>query len=164
MQFEVGDKVVYPTHGIGVIEGVMVRRMGGQEIHFYQLRLAETKSVVMVPTQNTEVVGIRRIVSPPEAQELLFHLQKPCHELDVVQREWKSRFKENTEKMKTGLLGDVVDVLKVLSTINNQKSLSFREKKMYDRARRLVVSEIAAVEDTPEEQVEARIDGILLQT
>ena len=163
MQFKVGDKVIYPNHGLGVIEQVSNQSISGQQIQFYQLRLQENNSTVLIPIQNANMIGLRRIIDRREVKDLLRTLQLINPELLSNCKEWKSRFKENTEKMKTGRISDVADVLKVLASINSRKALSFREKKMYDRARMLLVSEIAAAENSSDNLVEQKIDKALLK-
>ena len=161
MQFKVGDKVIYPNHGLGVIEQVSNQSISGQQIQFYQLRLQENNSTVLIPIQNANMIGLRRIIDRREVKDLLRTLQLINPELLSNCKEWKSRFKENTEKMKSGRITEVADVLKVLASLNNRKTLSFREKKMYDRARMLVVSEIAAAEDSSDDLVEKKVDQAL---
>jgi CarD family transcriptional regulator len=163
MQFKIGDKVVYPNHGLGVIEQIKIQDICGQRMQFYQLHLQENNSTVLIPIQNTQTIGLRRIIDRKEVRSLMHSLQCANPELMAACKEWKSRFKENTEKMKTGRISDVADVLKVLASINSRKALSFREKKMYDRARMLLVSEIAAAENTPGDLVEQKIDQALLK-
>lgn len=162
MGFKIGDKIVYPNHGVGIVESIGKRTFDGQEMEFYQLRLQENNSTVMVPVQNVWSVGLRKIISRKDARDLMGQIQLAHPELNPRNKDWKNRFKENTEKLKTGQLSDVVDVLVSLTQVNSRKTLSFREKKMYDRAKKLLVSEIAMAEGQPELQVEERIDHALL--
>jgi CarD family transcriptional regulator len=152
---------IYPNHGLGVIEKMSIQDIGGQRIQFYQLNLQENNSLVLIPIQNAETIGLRRIIDRKEVKDLLHSLQMANPELLANSKEWKSRFKENSEKMKSGRIDEVAEVLKVLASINSRKTLSFREKKMYDRARMLVVSEIAAAENSSGEVVEQKVDQAL---
>ncbi|NLI47982.1 MAG: CarD family transcriptional regulator [Acidobacteria bacterium] len=162
MHFNIGDKVIYPNHGLGVVETITRQKVLGQEIQFYQLRLLENNSMILVPVQNAETIGLRGIISKKDARNLLFLLQMANPEVKQQIKEWKSRFRENTERMKSGRITDVVEVVRILAKVNSRKSLSFREKKMYDKAKRLLVSELAAAENMPEDAVERQIDQALV--
>jgi CarD family transcriptional regulator len=140
--FKVGQKVVYPNHGIGIIEQIESKQIGADALPFYTLRLAATNSVVLVPVANAGEVGLRSPISSGECEMLLKALgddftSAPC--------DWKDRFKEFTDRMRTGDIFEVAAVLKHLTYLSHQKSLSFREQRMLERARYLVVSELAAV-------------------
>ena len=159
MQFNVGDKVVYPNQGVGVIQDVCQKQIAGEQAEFYLLKLRANNSTVMVPINNADHVGLR-LLSTAKQLEGLFEILKG----DSAQPEpdWKSRYKENVEKMKTGSIFEVAEVLKNLYCLNYQKTLSFREKKMYDRALQLVISEIATVQDEPTEEIGEVVAGYLL--
>jgi CarD family transcriptional regulator len=106
-------------------------------------------------------VGLRRTVSRKDAEDLLASLAADCNDPTT---DWKDRYRENSDKMKSGKICDVIDVLKSLARVNTQKSLSFREKKMFDRAKRLLIMELAAVMGSSEENMEKLIDDALLQS
>jgi len=161
MEFAIGDKVVYPNHGLGYIEVISNQKIAGQNIQFYQLRLVETNSTILIPVNNVQSVGLRKTINKKDIKVLIHQLQEDCPESHI---DWKHRFRQNTDKMKTGKISDVVDVLKILAKVNSNKSLSFREKKMFDRAKRLLISEIAAVEDVAEDMIEHRVDEALLKS
>ena len=156
--FDIGDKVIYPNHGLGVIERIETKTIMGTTCGFYQLRMAN-ETTVFVPVDNVDGVGLRRAVSDHEV-ERLFHLLGDG-KIDSHQN-WKGRFKDNSDRMRTGSIYDVVEVLKSLTFLSKSKSLSFREKRMLDRAKFLVVSEISEVlaEKTPsvEEKVEKALE------
>ena len=158
MAFDIGDKVIYPNHGLGVIERIETKTIMGTTCGFYQLRMAN-ETTVFVPVDNVDGVGLRRAVSDHEV-ERLFHLLGDG-KIDSHQN-WKGRFKDNSDRMRTGSIYDVVEVLKSLTFLSKSKSLSFREKRMLDRAKFLVVSEISEVlaEKTPsvEEKVEKALE------
>jgi CarD family transcriptional regulator len=155
--FDIGDKVIYPNHGLGVIERIETKTIMGTTCGFYQLRMAN-ETTVFVPVDNVDGVGLRRAVSDHEV-ERLFHLLGDG-KIDSHQN-WKGRFKDNSDRMRTGSIYDVVEVLKSLTFLSKSKSLSFREKRMLDRAKFLVVSEITEVlaEKTP--AVEEKVDKAL---
>lgn len=155
MEFKIGDKVVYPNHGLGVIEHIETRSAGARDEEFLRLRIVANDSTVMVPRSNTVHVGLRRVVSKKEV-ELVFDVLKDSKV--QVYDDWKGRFQENSDKMRTGSITEVARVFKSLSHLALQKNLSYRERRMLDKAKYLIVSEIAEVERQPTEQVEARID------
>ena len=158
MNFKVGDKVVYPNHGVGVIEQVAQHAIGGSESSFYRLRIVATDSTVMVPVENTAAVGLRKVLSRRETSRVI----KALREGEVTTYDdWKGRFQANSEKMRTGDIRAVAEVLKSLTMLNEVKPLSYRERKMLDRARFLLVSELAEASGKPLDDVESQIDTAL---
>ena len=158
MAFEIGDKVIYPNHGLGIVERIETKTIMGTTCGFYQLRMAN-ETTVFVPVDNVDGVGLRRAISDIEVQRLFDLLGNG--KIDSHQN-WKGRFKDNSDRMRTGSIHDVVEVLKSLTFLSKSKSLSFREKRMLDRAKFLVVSEITEVlaEKTPvvEQKVEQALE------
>ena len=157
MAFEIGDKVIYPNHGLGVIERLETKTIMGTTCGFYQLRMAN-ETTVFVPVDNVDGVGLRRAISDGEVDRL-FHLLGDG-KIDSHQN-WKGRFKDNSDRMRTGSIYDVVEVLKSLTFLSRSKSLSFREKRMLDRAKFLVVSEISEVLGEDVEEVDGKVDKAL---
>ena len=157
MAFVIGDKVIYPNHGLGTIERIETKTIMGTTCGFYQLRMAN-ETTVFVPVDNVDGVGLRRAITDEEVERLFSLLGDG--KIDSHQN-WKGRFKDNSDRMRTGSIYDVVEVLKSLTFLAKSKSLSFREKRMLDRAKFLVVSEITEVlaEKTPE--VEVKVDSAL---
>ena len=138
--FHIGDKVVYPNHGVGIIEQISSRTNGSTVDKFYLLKIANSGLKVMIPFQNAGSVGMRPVVRNGEIQKIVDYLSAgEC----INAADWKDRFKENSERMRTGTLAEVATVLKSLLILAQAKSLSFREKKMLERARYLLVSELA---------------------
>ena len=156
--FKVGQKVVYPNHGIGTIEQIEQKQIGAASLPFYTLRLAATNSVVLVPVANASEVGLRNPITSGECEMLLKHL---ADDFRGAAADWKDRFKEFTEKMRTGDVFEVAYVLKNLTYLSHAKPLSFREQRMLERARYLVISELAAVCRQPECNVEPRVEEAL---
>ncbi|MGH9533280.1 MAG: CarD family transcriptional regulator [Terriglobales bacterium] len=141
--FRVGDKVVYPNHGVGVIEQISSRGSGGGIQQFYLLKIEASNLRVMVPLGNVDCVGMRPVAKPGDVARILHYLQGgECH----AATDWKGRFKENSDKMRTGSILLVAEVLKSLLQLHRVKPLSFREKKMLDRAVALLIDEIATVQ------------------
>ena len=157
MAFEIGDKVIYPNHGLGVIERIETKTIMGTTCGFYQLRMAG-ETTVFVPVDNVDGVGLRRAINDDEVQRL-FNLLGDGN-IDSHQN-WKGRFKDNSDRMRTGSIYDVVEVLKSLTFLAKSKSLSFREKRMLDRAKFLVVSEITEVVGQKVAEIEVRVEQAL---
>jgi len=140
MDFQVGDKVVYPNQGVGIIEQVSSRNVTGEPEMFYMLKLGSTSMRVMVPMTNVSVIGLRRVAKRGVIGGILEYLERGgCKSA----QDWKHRFKENSEKMRAGSIQQVTEVLKTLLILNHAKPLSFREKRMLDRAWALIVDEVA---------------------
>jgi CarD family transcriptional regulator, regulator of rRNA transcription len=158
--FKVGQKVVYPNHGIGTIEQIEQKQIGAVALPFYTLRLAATNSLVLVPVSNAIEVGLRRPISSGECDSLFKML---AEDFSTPANDWKDRFKDFSDKMRTGNIFEVADVLKHLSYLSRLKPLSFREQRMLERSRYLVVSELAAVCRQPECNIEPRVDDALGQ-
>ena len=157
MTFQVGDKVIYPNHGLGVIERVEEKTIMGTTCGFYQLRMAN-ETTVFVPVDNVDGVGLRRAITDEETDRLFFLLGDGKIE---NHQNWKGRFKDNSDRMRTGSIYDVVEVLKSLSHLAKSKSLSFREKRMLDRAKFLVVSEISEVMGVKTPLIDERVEQAL---
>lgn len=158
LSFHIGDKVVYPNHGVGIIEQISSRTIGASVEQFYLLKIKASSLKVMVPFHNVGTVGLRRVVRNGEVQKILDYLTDgEC----ANNTDWKDRFKENSDKMRTGSLLEVAAVLKSLLVLAQSKPLSFREKKMLERARYLLVSELAMAKNWEEFQVEQMLSKAL---
>jgi len=155
--FEIGDKVIYPNHGLGIVERIETKTIMGTTCGFYQLRMAN-ETTVFVPVDNVDGVGLRRAITDEETDRLFFLLGDGKIE---NHQNWKGRFKDNSDRMRTGSIYDVVEVLKSLSHLAKSKSLSFREKRMLDRAKFLVVSEISEVMGVKTPLIDERVDQAL---
>ena len=140
--FQVGNKVVYPNHGVGLIESINEFVVGGEATQFYTVHIVSSKSTVKVPAGNAAAVGLRDLVTKKEIDSVLAYLRGPDL---TVYADWKERFKQNSDRMRTGKMLDTAVVLKSLHFVAREKPLSYREKRMYERAMFLVASEIAEV-------------------
>ncbi len=158
MSFKIGEKVVYPNHGIGVIEKITTTEIAGTPNSFYLLRLKATESTVMVPIANALEVGLRSPINASQCDKLLKALSADFINPPI---DWKDRYKDFSEKMKTGDIFYVAEVLKNLTYISLSKPLSFREKRMLERARYLVISELSTVCRKSECMVEPLVDEAL---
>lgn len=156
--FHIGDKVVYPNHGVGIVEQIASLTVGTQVEKFYVLSIAASNLKVRIPFHNVGNVGIRPVVRNGEVLKIVEYLSSgEC----ISAADWKNRFKENSDRMRTGSLTDVAAVLKSLLILAQEKSLSFREKKMLERARYLLVSEIAISRNCDQSVIEEALTKAL---
>jgi len=140
MNFQIGEKIVYPNHGVATIENISSRAFAGNFERFYLLRLTSNSLTVMVPFSHAGDLGLRKVTRNGEVVKVVDFLSAGrCRR----HHDWKDRFKENTEKMRNGSLLDVAEVMKGLLILQMQKPLSFREKKMLDRARHMLIMEFS---------------------
>ena len=158
MTFEVGDKVIYPNHGLGIIERIEEKTILGTTCGFYHLRIVANETVVLVPLSNVDGVGLRRAIGDAEVERLFGLLGDG--KIDNHQN-WKGRFKDNSDKMRSGSIYEVADVLKSLTFLAKSKSLSFREKRMLDRAKFLIISEVSEVMRESAASIEDRVERAL---
>jgi len=158
VQFKVGDKVVYPSQGVSVVESISNEVLGGTNMRCYHLRLVGSESKVMVPVTNSERVGLRPLAEKKLVRRAMRRLKGS--ESDHAE-DWKDRYRANLDRIKTGELDEIVDVLLCLAEVAGRKTLSFRERKMYDHARQLLVHEVAEVEGRTPEKVQQQIEDAL---
>jgi len=156
--FELGDKVIYPNHGLGIVERIEDKTILGTTCGFYHLRIVANDTTVLVPLSNVDGVGLRRAISDEEVERVFGLLGDG--KIDNHQN-WKGRFKDNSDKMRSGSIYEVADVLKSLTFLAKSKSLSFREKRMLDRAKFLVISEVSEVMHESAPSIEAQVDRAL---
>jgi CarD family transcriptional regulator len=161
MTFQVGEKVVYPNHGVGTIENISSRCFGAQQERFYLLRLLPNSMTVMVPFSHVGDVGLRKVTKCSEITRVLNYLA--AGRPSCIQ-DWKDRFKENSDKMKNGSLLEISEVFKTLLMIQTSKPLSFREKKMLDRARHMVIMETSIAKSLSEPDAIALITKALAKS
>jgi CarD family transcriptional regulator len=156
--FKVGQKVVYPNHGVSLVEKIEPGQIDGVAQVYFHLKLLGNNSRVMVPKTNLELVGLRPLCQQREVRALFDILEDG--NIDTY-KDWKGRYKQNLDKMKTGQLVEVAEVLKNLRLVSQRKSLSFREKKMYERAKYFIVSEVAHVKNITERESEDLVERAL---
>ena len=140
MTFAVGEKVVYPNQGVGTIENIGIRLFSQKPEQFYLLRLICSSMTVMVPFATAQTIGLRRLSRNGEVAKVLAYLGGPDIESLC---DWKVRFRINSDKMLTGSLLQIAEVFKQLVRLQAEKPLSFREKKMLDRSRAMLIGEVA---------------------
>jgi CarD family transcriptional regulator len=158
VRFKVGDKVVYPSQGVSVVEEISKEVFAGTEMKCYHLRLVGSDSKVMVPVDNSERVGLRPLSEKKQVKKAMRRLKATEGE---NAEDWKDRYRANLDRIKTGDLDEIVDVLLCLAEVAGRKTLSFRERKMYDHARQLLVNEVAEVERRDVLKVEQQVEDAL---
>ncbi len=159
MQFKIGDKAVYPAHGVGVIRGIETRDIGGTKLDFYVLQIISSGATLMVPTNGCEKAGMRELISRNEVSRVYDILKSPGR---VSQTTWNRRFREFNDKLRTGSVVDIAEVLRDLCSLKGDKDLSFGEKKMLDKALGMIVTEISAALSKDESEVQAELSNMLL--
>lgn len=158
MTFHVGEKVVYPNHGVATVETISSRTFAGHHERYYLLRLSSTSMTVLVPFSHVEELRLRKVTRNGELQRVVNFLSEGrCR----TYSDWKDRYKENTEKMAEGSLLSVAEVLKSLLILQTQKTLSFREKKMLDRARHMLITELSTSRGLCEQEAAKLLDKAL---
>ena len=160
VSFKSGDKIVYPGHGVGEIEGIRSTVLGGQEHHIYNIKIIESGMKVMVPVSQASSVGLRKIVDKRAIDEVFAILKDRDFKIDT--QTWNRRFREYTQKIKTGSVFEIAMVLRDLSVLSADKELSFGEKKMLDQAEALLVSEIAIAKARPHEKVAGELRALFV--
>lgn len=151
---KIGDKVIYPNQGLGIIENIQEENYFGQNFQLYHVRILANDTLVLVPSSNAEEIGIRKPISEDSIQDIFDFIRNGG--VDVTMN-WKGRYKEHVDLMKSGTIQDMALVLKSLYYLQLIKPLSFREKKMMERAKELVVSEISEVSCSPFEEIEIQV-------
>ena len=156
--FKVGDNAIYPAHGVATIKRIEEREVGGKKKKFYVLQVLENQMTIMVPTDNAESVGLREIISEQEVSDVYKILKK--RDVKIDQTPWNRRYREYMEKIKTGSIYEIAEVLRNLFLLRHTKDLSFGERKMLDQAKSLLVKEISLAKQSQEEIIEQEIQTI----
>ncbi|MCK5236819.1 MAG: CarD family transcriptional regulator [Deltaproteobacteria bacterium] len=159
-EFKSGDLAVYPAHGVGVIEGIERRQVSGSNLSFYVLKVMGNDATIMVPTTNAAGVGLRKIMKKSMVPKV-YKILKDHKGCDVDNQTWNRRYREYTEKIKTGCVMEVATVLRDLYILKHGKELSFGERRMLDTARTLLVKELSVAKKIKEEKIEAELDKIM---
>jgi CarD family transcriptional regulator len=152
--FKVGDRIIYPNQGLAVIEDIQDENLFGEKFKIYHVRILANNTLVLVPAANTDEIGIRKPVSEDSVEDIFRFLKKG--QVDVT-TDWKGRYKEHVNLMRSGAIFDMASVLKSLYYLSLIKPLSFREKKMLEKAKELLAAEISEVSSLPLSKIEQRI-------
>lgn len=156
--FKVGDNAVYPAHGVAIIKRIEEKEVAGKIKRFYVLQVVDNQMTIMVPTDNAESVGLREIISDREVKKVYNILKKKDVKVDTTT--WNRRYREYMEKIKTGSVFEIAEVLRNLFILRHQKDLSFGERKMLDQAKHLLVKEISLAKRMNEDVIEQEIQTI----
>ena len=152
--FKVGDKIVYPMHGAGVIETIEERAFSNEKQAYYIIKMpGEVK--VMVPTAKAEEIGVRNIIDEETAGKVINVLEQDCTEMSM---KWNKRYRDNVERMKSGNVFEVADIVRNLSFKQKDKGLSTTEKKMLINAKQILVSELMLAQSKQKEEIESIVD------
>ncbi len=160
--FKIGDLAVYPAHGVGVIEGIETREISGCKQDFYIMRILENDMIIMIPTNNVESVGLREVISEGDVPKVYEILKEK--KIKVDNQTWNRRYREYMEKIKTGSVFEIAEVLRDLALLKSDKELSFGERKLMDTARTLLIKELSIARRADEKDVEQDINSILNNT
>jgi CarD family transcriptional regulator len=160
MIFKEGDLAVYPAHGVGRIESIEARNLYGSSHNFYIMRILENNMIIMIPISNANNVGLREIIKEEEVTKIFTILKEKDIEFD--NQSWNRRYREYMEKIKTGSVYEVAQVLRDLFLLKLEKELSFGERKMLDTAKNLLVKEISIAKKMAENKVEEDIRQIFI--
>jgi len=156
--FNVGDKIVYPMHGAGIIESIEEKEILGQKQKYYIMKMPVGDIKVMIPTTNARDIGIREVIGKEKATEVLVSLDNGY---GFMNTNWNKRYRENMEKIKSGNIFEVADVVKNLAHRDKEKGLSTGERKMLNNARQILISELVLANEMPQTEVEQVINDKL---
>jgi CarD family transcriptional regulator len=152
--FKVGERVIYPNQGLGIIEDIKEQSYEGENFKIYHLRIVSNNTLILIPSSNTAAIGIRRPINEASLKKFFNLLRNGAVDITT---DWKGRYKEHVSLMKSGAIFDLVSVLKSLFYLNMIKPLSFREKKMMEKAKELIVSEISEVSSLSSSEIEQKV-------
>ena len=158
MELSIGQKVAYPNQGVCTVEGVLKRTIGDRSMQFYSLRLQNYNSLIFVPMENAESVGIRPVISSLQCKKLISRLSA---DFEPVSCDWKTRSKGFMQQLQTGDVFQAGDVLKKLTFLSHEKKLSFREQNLLEKAKFLLISEIANANAADEEALREEIERLV---
>ena len=157
-QFSVGDKAVYPVHGVAEVVALEQRDIGGNPMPVYILKIIDTGMKIMIPTINAGSVGLRELISAKQVKDVYSILKSRDIPRDT--QTWNRRYREYMEKIKTGSVFEIAEVLRDLSVLRHTKELSFGERKMLETARGLLVKELALAKGIAEDKLAGELDVI----
>lgn len=149
--FEIGDKAVYPGHGVGVIEAIESKQISGKEMIFFMLRIVDNGMTIMIPKDNVNAVGLRGVIRKLDVSKVI-HILKD-RDVTIDNQTWNRRYREYMEKINTGSIYEIAEVLRDLHLLKAEKELSFGERKIMDMAKNLLVKELAIARDVRESDI-----------
>lgn len=158
--FQPGDKIVHPMHGAGIVDSIVSKKVNGVTRDYYILKLPVGGMVVMIPTETSQAIGVRPVVDPKEADQVIAAI--PSIPVNVTPG-WNQRYRENMVRLKSGDLIEVATVVKSLSQRDESRGLSTGERKMLHTARQILISELVLSQSVSYEEIERRINSALSQ-
>ncbi len=158
IEFEIGDNVVYPHHGAGQVLKKEVKKMFGEEREYLTIKILHNDMTVMVPCENAGLAGLRRVIDEETVQKVLTVLQD---EISEMPKNWNRRFKHNRDKIKTGDIYELAEVVRNLAIREHDKGLSTGEKQMFTRAKKILASELMYALEKDEDEAEEYLDDLL---
>jgi CarD family transcriptional regulator len=158
IEFELGDNVVYPHHGAGKVCAKEVKEVFGEKREYLTIKILHNDMTVMVPTENAALAGLRRVIDEETVKKVLDVLRDDVSDMP---KNWNRRFKHNRDKIKTGDIYELSEVVRNLALRENEKGLSSGEKQMYTRAKKILASELMYALDKSEDEAEAYLDDLL---
>jgi CarD family transcriptional regulator len=158
IEFELGDNVVYPHHGAGKVQAKEIKEVFGQRREYLTIKILHNDMTVMVPTENAALAGLRRVIDEETVQKVLDVLRDDVSDMP---KNWNRRFKHNRDKIKTGDIYELSEVVRNLALRESEKGLSSGEKQMYTRAKKILASELMYALDKNESEAEAYLDELL---
>jgi CarD family transcriptional regulator len=161
IEFEVGDNVVYPHHGAGKVLRKELKEVLGDTREYLTIKILHNDMTVMVPTENAALAGLRRVIDEETVQKVLGVLRDDCSDMP---KNWNRRFKHNRDKIKTGDIYELTEVVRNLAVREHEKGLSTGEKQMYTRAKKILASELMYALELGEDEAEAHLDELLLES
>jgi CarD family transcriptional regulator len=161
IEFECGDHVVYPHHGAGKVLKKELRKLFGEEREYLTIKILHNDMTVMVPCENAALAGLRRVIDEETVQKVLAVLQDDVSEMP---KNWNRRFKHNRDKIKTGDIYELAEVVRNLAIREHQKGLSTGEKQMFTRAKKILASELMYALEMDEDQAEEHLDSLLAES
>jgi len=161
IEFEVGDNVVYPHHGAGKVLRKELKDVLGDVREYLTIKILHNDMTVMVPTENAALAGLRRVIDEETVQKVLGVLRDDCSDMP---KNWNRRFKHNRDKIKTGDIYELTEVVRNLAVREHEKGLSTGEKQMYTRAKKILASELMYALELGEDEAEAHLDELLLES
>jgi len=158
--YQIGDKIVHPMHGAGIIDNIVQKKMNGVTRDYYNLKLPNSSMMVLIPTDHTDEIGVRPVVEPAHADEIIQSIRSI--KVDVIQN-WNHRYRENMVRLKSGNLTEVARVVKTLMLREISRSLSTGERKMLHSAKQILISELVLSKNCSYEDIEACINEAFVQ-
>jgi CarD family transcriptional regulator len=158
LRFDVGDVAVYPKQGVAEIVTINTKEIMGTSQTFYVLRVLDTNNKILIPVNNVEEVGLRTVIDDDEVEEVYDILRE--RDVDLNTQTWNRRYRAYVEKLQTGSAFEIAEVLRDLNLLKFEKSLSFGERKIETKARKLLIQELAIAKGKSEDEIEEKVDHI----